>query len=99
VGSSTLANHGFRMIATAQIGDTVEELSEWYCFTQQYREDQERWQRRAEADRARSERLENPFKGVGRNSPCPCGSGKKFKKCCLAAVRVGSIGPEVVLPG
>jgi len=19
----------------------------------------------------------------GRNSPCPCGSGKKFKKCCL----------------
>ena len=20
--------------------------------------------------------------GVGRNSPCPCGSGKKFKKCC-----------------
>jgi uncharacterized protein len=23
------------------------------------------------------------FKGVGRNDPCPCGSGKKFKKCCL----------------
>ena len=20
---------------------------------------------------------------VGRNSPCPCGSGKKFKKCCF----------------
>lgn len=19
---------------------------------------------------------------IGRNSPCPCGSGKKFKKCC-----------------
>jgi SEC-C motif/Protein of unknown function (DUF2384) len=24
--------------------------------------------------------------GVGRNDPCPCGSGKKFKKCCLSAV-------------
>src|SRR3954466_12959584 len=24
----------------------------------------------------------NP-KAVGRNDPCPCGSGKKFKKCCL----------------
>jgi uncharacterized protein len=27
-----------------------------------------------------------PFKvgpRVGRNDPCPCGSGKKFKKCCL----------------
>jgi SEC-C motif-containing protein len=22
-------------------------------------------------------------KTVGRNDPCPCGSGKKFKKCCL----------------
>lgn len=21
--------------------------------------------------------------GVGRNSPCPCGSGKKFKHCCI----------------
>jgi hypothetical protein len=21
---------------------------------------------------------------VGRNNPCPCGSGKKYKKCCLA---------------
>ncbi len=20
---------------------------------------------------------------VGRNSPCPCGSGKKYKKCCM----------------
>ena len=22
---------------------------------------------------------------VGRNDACPCGSGKKYKKCCLAA--------------
>ncbi len=22
---------------------------------------------------------------VGRNDPCPCGSGKKYKKCCLNA--------------
>jgi len=21
---------------------------------------------------------------VGRNSPCPCGSGKKVKKCCTS---------------
>lgn len=20
---------------------------------------------------------------VGRNNPCPCGSGRKYKKCCL----------------
>jgi hypothetical protein len=33
------------------------------------------------------ERKPAPFlrteKKVGRNDPCPCGSGKKFKKCCM----------------
>jgi hypothetical protein len=29
------------------------------------------------------EEPEPPPKKVGRNDPCPCGSGKKFKKCCL----------------
>jgi hypothetical protein len=29
---------------------------------------------------------QNPFKSVGRNEPCPCGSGRKFKKCCLGRV-------------
>jgi signal peptidase I len=27
--------------------------------------------------------ISNPLRTVGRNDPCPCGSGKKFKKCCL----------------
>ena len=30
---------------------------------------------------------EHPFirdgKKIGRNAPCPCGSGKKFKRCCM----------------
>jgi preprotein translocase subunit SecA len=26
---------------------------------------------------------------VGRNDPCPCGSGKKYKKCCGAASQSG----------
>lgn len=26
-----------------------------------------------------------PEPKVGRNDPCPCGSGKKYKKCCLGA--------------
>lgn len=64
-------------------GDTIEELSTWYCFTEQFTEDREQWQRQAEANPVLSLPYENPFKGVGRNDPCPCGSGKKFKKCCL----------------
>jgi hypothetical protein len=27
---------------------------------------------------------------VGRNDPCPCGSGKKYKKCCLEADKLRS---------
>jgi hypothetical protein len=31
-----------------------------------------------------AEPVRNPWRHVGRNDPCPCGSGKKAKKCCLA---------------
>jgi Protein of unknown function (DUF1186)/SEC-C motif len=31
-----------------------------------------------------TEPVRNPWRHVGRNEPCPCGSGKKAKKCCLA---------------
>jgi hypothetical protein len=37
---------------------------------------------------------------TGRNDPCPCGSGKKFKRCCLSDAPAKA--PEerrVVLPG
>ena len=27
--------------------------------------------------------MQMDFGNVGRNDPCPCGSGKKYKKCCL----------------
>ena len=27
--------------------------------------------------------MKHRFTKIGRNNPCPCGSGKKYKKCCL----------------
>jgi uncharacterized protein YecA (UPF0149 family) len=27
--------------------------------------------------------LTQPHHRIGRNDPCPCGSGKKYKKCCM----------------
>lgn len=63
-------------------GDTIEEFSGWHCFRERD-EDQEEWRQLAELDRILSEPHHNPFKGIGRNDLCPCGSGKKFKKCCL----------------
>jgi len=37
-----------------------------------------------------------PTEATGRNDPCPCGSGKKYKKCCLA--RDASASPKLVEP-
>ena len=30
----------------------------------------------------KAEPFKREFPKVGRNDPCPCGSGKKYKKCC-----------------
>ncbi|MEO0092227.1 MAG: SEC-C metal-binding domain-containing protein [candidate division WOR-3 bacterium] len=35
-------------------------------------------------------------KNPGRNDPCPCGSGKKYKKCCMIKSSVG-YGPDEFL--
>lgn len=37
--------------------------------------------------------------GIGRNEPCPCGSGKKVKNCCTHLLKTEhmSIRPQKVL--
>ena len=34
-------------------------------------------------DRLSNHRIKPRTEKIGRNDPCPCGSGKKYKKCCL----------------
>ena len=36
---------------------------------------------------------------VGRNEKCPCGSGRKFKHCCIGAAGLGGGGPLFASPG
>ncbi|MBQ6399367.1 MAG: preprotein translocase subunit SecA [Clostridia bacterium] len=38
---------------------------------------------RMAGDGPRQPRKVSPAKKVGRNDPCPCGSGKKYKNCCM----------------
>lgn len=59
--------------------DTVGTLSKWHGFSEAYL----REQRQVERMPFPSETLTNPLRHIGRNDPCPCGSGVKFKKCCL----------------
>lgn len=32
---------------------------------------------------------------ISRNAPCPCGSGKKYKKCCIR--RIGSTNSDLYI--
>ena len=38
----------------------------------------------------------HPREKTGRNDPCPCGSGKKYKQCCLSNTSIAFAGPETV---
>jgi len=79
---------GFEFDRLGPFEGAIDRLSHWYYFTEKYKKDQARWA----ADEAARERLAvvntgepylNPQRKLGRNDPCPCGSGKKYKKCCL----------------
>jgi hypothetical protein len=65
--------------------DTIGTLSEWHDFSPEFSQaDDAVWETDADNVTAVwSETVANPFRHVGRNDPCPCGSGKKFKHCCL----------------
>ncbi len=49
------------------INDTVNEMQRWACFRPK---------------KPIPSKSPVTSRKVGRNEPCPCGSGKKFKKCC-----------------
>ena len=66
--------------AKYRVGDKAQEHVETAMFG---REDG-RWVYTGQREpAARTVRYEKPI--PGRNDPCPCGSGKKYKKCCGAA--------------
>jgi hypothetical protein len=69
---------------TRPIESAIDELSGWYCFSDKYQSDQKQ---RGHHDDWLTDFASEPFQRempkVGRNDPCPCGSGRKFKKCCL----------------
>lgn len=55
--------------------DTIAEMEWWACF---------RRNERGAAESASPSARRGTTK-VGRNAPCPCGSGRKYKKCCFLA--------------
>jgi hypothetical protein len=64
-----LKEHRYFQLVT----NVITEMGRWACFHP------EPVLKRIQAMNFKDDK---PFK-VGRNDPCPCGSGKKYKKCCL----------------
>ena len=63
-------------------GETCAEMSGWACFKPKaLRSETSAWRSLDSFGTPHRE----PLRKIGRNDPCPCGSGKKFKKCCLNA--------------
>ncbi len=79
----------FELEKYALIEDTIAEMSGWMCFAETSILD-------TPIEDLVTDPLPRPIEDydpapyvrprpkVGRNDPCPCGSGKKFKKCCGA---------------
>jgi len=80
------------------IEDMADTMRDWYCFTPEAAfasdDEDEDGEDLPDDEPSRNEPREEispsdapsqPLQGVskpGRNDPCPCGSGQKFKKCC-----------------
>lgn len=64
--------------------DVVALLSTWYAFSdQRKKDDRDRTVRKLLGEDRPVSLAPPPGDKIGRNAPCPCGSGKKYKKCCL----------------
>ncbi|MBT4886875.1 MAG: hypothetical protein HON07_06635 [Planctomycetaceae bacterium] len=69
-----------RKCLTSAPTDTIGTLSGWQRFYDEYIKAESR--RRHEARPAST--VTNLSRDTGQNDPCPCGSVKKFKRCCGA---------------
>lgn len=61
------------------IEDAIWEMESWACFDESesfWRKEQPQQSEQVHVTTKKQEK-------IGRNAPCPCGSGKKYKKCCL----------------
>jgi len=56
----------------------------WAREDQEEREREEVWKKTGENFEDAIDPYVRPEPKIGRNDPCPCGSGKKYKKCCLS---------------
>ena len=74
------------------IDDVIKELGHWAKYRQEPKPEPKQ---KLPIEKPPAENsLQKAKKKVGRNEPCPCGSGKKYKKCCLPLNSVRSVNED-----
>jgi hypothetical protein len=64
------------------INDVTKEMGWWACFRSEKTSRRKPNDEHLQAKTNTPETAVRSYQKIGRNDPCPCGSGKKFKKCC-----------------
>lgn len=64
------------------VEDTVAEMRWWACFREDRAKNTAYAAPNSKLNPAASSQIRRATPKTGRNEPCPCGSGKKYKKCC-----------------
>jgi len=84
--------------------DAGEELKRWPIYGDSYKEREAENEKENRLDKVLNNMMHELGKGsrehqrvsvkIGRNDPCPCGSGKKYKQCCLKKAQLTTEGIE-----
>ena len=80
--ASEVLQKSFRVIITSETHDDYEERL-LARKAKQDRQMQMRAPRKSKEEEEKPQTVRRTSAKVGRNEPCPCGSGKKYKKCCM----------------
>lgn len=79
------------------IEDTIKSLSWWDCFNKDNDNKNidfsERIQEFIKSEKKKEQQELKKTKEIGRNDLCYCGSGKKYKKCCLNKKEINIVTP------
>jgi len=101
--------HGLEIVSTSGGGENDELGEVEFVAKYSMRQEPQRHHERArfkrhkgrwwylDGDEVRAEPVTGPRVRVGRNDPCLCSSGSKFKKCCMSVFQSGASTPQALV--
>ena len=70
-------------VKDVHISDAIASLEEWQWFTEKYNQQDDGDEGEDDLGDYTDTAAKGKLNEIGRNDPCPCHSGRKYKNCCL----------------